>query len=167
MALKSSSSMEGKKAPAFSLKDKDGKEHALKEFAGRVVVLFFYPRDNTPGCTIEATEFSSNLKKLRKIGVEIIGVSGGDDKTKRKFCEKNDLSVLLLSDTDFEVANRYGVYGEKSFMGRKFLGIHRTTFVIKKDGVIEKVFEKVTPKGHADQIIEFIAERRLKGGSKN
>ena len=116
----------GGKAPAFTLKDKDGKAYALKDIPGAFRILYFYPKDDTPGCTIEAKAFSKDLDKFKKLGATIVGISGGDEKTKTKFCKKYDLNILLLSDTDFKVSDAYGQYGEKSFMGRKYMGISRT-----------------------------------------
>jgi peroxiredoxin Q/BCP len=159
MSTSSSPSMQGKKAPDFELEDKDSTSYSLKSFKGDGVVLFFYPRDNTPGCTIESKEFTAALKQFERLGVAVVGVSGGDAETNKKFCKKNKLTVTLLSDPEFKTADAYGVYGEKQFMGRKFMGIHRRTFVINKKGIIEKVFEKVTPEGHAAEVIEYLKGR--------
>lgn len=147
---------EGDTAPAFGLRDKDGKEWRLADSEADYVVVFFYPKDNTPGCTIEAKEFSAALAKFKKLKTELVGISGGDDKSKEKFCNKHNLEVLLLSDTDFSVAKSFDAYGEKSFMGKKFQGIHRVTFVIDKNKKIIKVYEKVKPEGHAEEVIEFL-----------
>ena len=147
---------EGKKAPAFNLSDKDGEKHRLSAIESEYVVLFFYPKDNTPGCTIEASSFSKDMKKFAALNTEVIGISGGDEKSKTKFCEKNKLKNLLLSDTDYAVAKKFGVYGQKSFMGKKFLGIQRCTFVLDEKKKIIKVFDKVKPKEHAKEVLSFI-----------
>lgn len=147
---------EGKKAPAFALKDRNGETHRLSKIDSDYVVLFFYPKDSTPGCTIEASEFTKDLKKFEKAGATVIGISGGDEKSKAKFCEKHNLKTLLLSDTDFSISDKYGVYGEKKFMGRTFMGINRTTFVIGPDRKVIKVFDKVKPKGHSREVLTVI-----------
>lgn len=146
---------EGDKAIDFSLKDKDGKKHSLKDFKSRFLVLYFYPKDNTPGCTIEAKMFSKDIEKYKKASADIIGISGGDDKSKKKFCERNNLKIPLLSDTDFIIPKKYGVYGEKNFMGKKYMGINRTTFIIRNNKII-KIFEKVNPKNHSDEVLGFL-----------
>ncbi len=149
---------EGDLAPDFSLKDKDGKEHNLSKIKTKYKVIYFYPKDNTPGCTIESKEFSDALPEFQKLNAQVIGISGGDDKSKEKFCTKYNLKLLLLSDTDFSVSKAYKVYGEKKFMGRKYLGIFRTTFILDKNNKIIKVFEKVSPLGHAKELINFVRE---------
>jgi peroxiredoxin Q/BCP len=146
----------GQRAPQFSLSDHSGTTYKLKDFAGKTVVLFFYPKDNTPGCTIEAKEFSARLDAFAKKGATLIGISGGTAKTKAKFCTSHALTVPLLSDTDFSVSQAFGVYGEKKFMGRVYLGIYRTTFVINGDQRIEAVFEEVSPEGHADVVLNSL-----------
>lgn len=152
----------GDKAPNFKLMDKDGKEWDLKSQKGKYVVVYFYPKDNTPGCTIEAKEFSSLLKDFTELGATVFGISGGNERTKTKFCEKYDLSVTLLSDTDFEVSKSYGVYGQKKFMGRLFNGIHRSTFIIDADGEVAAVFNSVSAKGHAKEMLEAIKNSQSK-----
>lgn len=147
--------MKGNIAPNFSLKDKNGKIHSLNEIKSKFIVLYFYPKDDTPGCTVEGIEFSQHKEALKKLGAEIIGISGGNNESKKKFCEKHDLTVILLSDTDFSISKKYGVYGEKSFMGRKFMGIKRTTFLISQ-GKIIKVFENVKPESHIQEVISFL-----------
>lgn len=147
---------EGKKAPKIKLKDKEGIVYSLSDFTEKYIVIFFYPKDDTPGCTIETKEFSKNLAKFAKENIKVIGISGGDEKTKQKFCDKYNLKVLLLSDTDFKVADSYGVYGEKQFMGKKYMGISRTTFILDEDRKIIKVFEAVKPEGHTAEVLEFI-----------
>ena len=150
----------GKKAINFILKDKDGKEHFLSDMKTKYTVLYFYPKDDTPGCTLEAIEFTSKLPELKKLGASVVGISGGDEKTKKKFCEKHDLGVLLLSDTHFETSKKYGVYGEKHFMGRKYDGIFRTTFILDKDHKIVHVFESVKPEGHAMEVLSFLKSKK-------
>lgn len=144
------------KAPDFGLKDKSGKIYSLKDVKGDYKVIYFYPKDDTPGCTIEAQAFTRDLNKFNKIKTVVVGISGGDETMKKKFCEKYNLKVLLLSDPDFSVCKKYGVYGEKSFMGNKFLGIKRTTFVLDKDNKIMKIYEKVKPEGHSEEVLEFL-----------
>jgi peroxiredoxin Q/BCP len=143
---------EGQKAPKFSLSDKDGVVHKVP-VAGEYTVIFFYPKDNTPGCTIEAKEFSAMLKKFTARGVTVFGISGGTDKTKASFCAKQKLAVTLLTDGDFTVAAKYGAFGEKKFMGRTYNGILRKTFIIDKRGVVVKIFDSVKPAGHAEEVL--------------
>ena len=144
------------KAPEFSLPDKDGKIHSLKDIKSKNVVVYFYPTDNTPGCTIEAIEFTKTLPELERLGIAVLGITGGDKETKTKFCKDHNLKVTLLSDTDFSISKKYGVYGEKSFMGRTYLGIKRITFLLDKEHKIIKVFDTVKPATHAQEIIEFV-----------
>lgn len=147
---------EGAKAPRFTLFDKDGVEHGVGKTKADFLVLFFYPKDNTPGCTVESQEFSDALKEFARRGAKVIGISGGDQKTKEKFCSKYALAVDLVSDTDFAVSRAYGVYGEKKFMGRTYQGIFRTTFVVDKSGTIIKIYSEVTPKGHAREVLSSL-----------
>ena len=149
---------EGEQAPDFSLRDKDGKIHSLNGVTSDYILVYFYPKDNTPGCTIEAKDFSRDKEEFDKLNTTIIGVSGGDEKSKTKFCESQNLNILLLSDSDFSVSNNYGVYGEKSFMGRKYMGISRWTFVLNKDHKIIKIYDKVKPGIHSKEVLEFIKE---------
>ena len=149
---------EGEQAPDFSLRDKDGKIHSLNGVTSDYILVYFYPKDNTPGCTIEAKDFSRDIEKFDKLNTTIIGISGGDEKSKTKFCEKQNLKILLLSDYDFSVSNNYGVYGEKSFMGRKYMGISRWTFVLNKNHKIIKIYDKVKPGIHSKEVLEFIKE---------
>lgn len=152
------------KAPVFALPDKDGKVRALTDISSPWVVLYFYPRDNTPGCTLEAVEFSGTLDAFRKAGAEVIGISGGDMKSKQKFCSKHKLSVRLLSDADHTVAKAYGVYGEKQFMGKKVMGIKRSTFILDKQRKIVRQFRNVKAEGHAEAVL---AEIRALAGAKS
>ena len=153
---------EGRKAPAFSLKDKDGAVHRLSELDDDYVVLFFYPKDNTPGCTIEASAFSKDIQKFTKVGATVIGISGGDEKSKTKFCTKHKLRTTLLSDSDFSVSKKYGVYGTKKFMGKTFQGIRRATFVLDENRKIVKVFDKVKPLGHSKEVLSTIQDLRAR-----
>lgn len=146
------------KAKNFTLKDKDGKEHALNDIKADYIILYFYPKDNTPGCTVEAIEFSKYLKEFEKLGAKIIGISGGDERSKKKFCEKHNLKVLLLSDPDFSVAKAYGAFGKKKFMGREYEGIYRYTFLLDKDKNIIKEYKKVKPAEHAKEVLRDIKE---------
>ena len=146
----------GEQAPDFSIRDKEGDIHSLSEINSDYVVVYFYPKDNTPGCTIEAKDFSRDIRKFDKLNTTIIGISGGDEKSKTKFCEKQNLKILLLSDSDFSISNNYGVYGEKSFMGRKYMGISRWTFVLNKNHKIIKIYDKVKPGIHSEEVLEFI-----------
>lgn len=153
---------EGQTAPDFSLTDKEGTHYSLRSFSESYVVLFFYPKDDTPGCTVEAKGFSDALGDLATLGARVVGVSGGTDKTKGKFCAKHGLEVLLLSDTDFSVAKAYGVFGPKKFMGRTYEGIARQTFVLGApnsagERTIVKHFTAVTPATHVAEVRAFLA----------
>lgn len=143
----------GKKAPDFSLPTGDGKVLSLKDFRGRKVVLYFYPKDDTPGCTREACSFEENLDAVRKKGAVVIGVSADSPDSHQKFAKKYGLSFPLVSDEKKKIVEAYGVWKQKSFMGRKYMGIERTTFVIDKEGKIQNMFEKVRVDGHTDQVL--------------
>lgn len=144
---------EGQKAPAFKLTADDGSTISLKDLKGKTVILYFYPKANTSGCTVQACEFRDNKPAFTKKGAVILGVSPDPVKNLVKFRDKYDLSFKLLSDEDHAVAEAYGVWGEKSLYGRKYMGILRTTFVIGPDGKIEKIFEKVKVKDHAAAVL--------------
>ena len=144
---------EGTAAPAFKTTDANGEPVNLKEFRGKKVVLYFYPKDDTPGCTKEACSFRDAFSKFKKQGITILGVSPDSEKSHQKFTAKYKLPFTLLADTDHSIADAYGVYGEKKFMGRTYMGIHRTTFLIDEKGKIKKVFEKVKPEDHADEVL--------------
>lgn len=146
-------------APSFSLKDRNGKVYSLSKFSDDFLVVYFYPKDDTPGCTLEAVGFNDALAKFKKLGARVIGISGGDEKSKQKFCQKHDLQILLLSDPDFAVAKAYGAYGEKSFMGRKFKGIRRNTYLLDKKRRIIHTFENVKAKLHPEEVLEFLAAK--------
>ncbi len=155
----------GQSAPGFSLKDKDGKTHQLNAAKADYTVLYFYPKDDTPGCTLEAKEFSSAMKDFKARNVAVVGVSGGNEETKASFCKKHKLSVPLVSDPGFKVAKSYGAFGKKSFMGRTFEGVFRKTFLLDKKGKIAHIFGAVKPEGHADEVLKAIDDL-LKGGAK-
>jgi len=144
---------EGSAAPAFKTTDANGETVNLKDFRGKKVVLYFYPKDDTPGCTKEACSFRDAFSKFKKQGIAILGVSPDSEKSHQKFTAKYKLPFTLLADTDHSIADAYGVYGEKKFMGRTYMGIHRTTFLIDEKGKIKKVFEKVKPEDHADEVL--------------
>jgi thioredoxin-dependent peroxiredoxin len=145
---------EGNKAPAFSTKDSDGNTVKLADYKGQRFVLYFYPRDNTPGCTKEACSFRDEFAKFKKLGINVVGISGDSEASHQKFIAKYDLPFTLITDENHSIANAYGTYGEKKFMGRTFMGIHRTTFLIGSDGKIEKIFKKVKAEGHAKEVLE-------------
>ena len=143
----------GKKAPAFSLKDQNGKTHTLSDYEGRPVVLYFYPKDDTPGCTKETCDFQSKLPKFKTSKAAVLGVSILDEKSKAKFANKFDITFPLLADPEHEVAEKYGVWQQKSFMGRKFMGIVRTTYLIGADGKVQKRWDKVNVDDHAAEVL--------------
>jgi thioredoxin-dependent peroxiredoxin len=145
---------EGDKAPDFGVVDQNGIVRHLSEFKGKKVILYFYPKDLTPGCTVESCNLRDNYSDLIKKGFEVVGVSADDEKKHNRFIEKYDLPFTLLADVDKKVINAYGVWGPKKFMGKTYDGIHRTTFVINEEGIIEKVIEKVKTKNHTEQILE-------------
>jgi peroxiredoxin Q/BCP len=146
----------GKSAPDFSLKDQAGKTHHLSDYAGRPVILFFYPRDNTPGCTKEACAFRDNLPRFKKGKAAVLGVSILDEASKARFAEKYDLSFPLLADPDHKVAEKYGVWQKKSLYGISFKGIVRTTYLIDRDGKVAKRWDKVKVNGHAEAVLEAV-----------
>lgn len=144
-------------APKFSLQADDGSTVRLSALRGSTVVLYFYPKDDTPGCTKEACEFRDHTKKLDKSGAVVLGVSPDSVESHKKFREKYGLDFRLLADTDHKVAEVYGVWQRKSMYGRKYWGIVRTTFVINERGRIAKIFERVKPAGHAAEVLEALA----------
>lgn len=144
----------GTKAPDFSLMDAEGKTWTLADFAGKTLVLYFYPKDDTPGCTIEACGFRDEFGGFAKRGVAVVGVSPDSQASHSKFRKKFDLPFILLSDPEKKILLAYGAYGEKTLYGGKVRGVIRSTFVIGGDGVVVKVFPKVTPAGHATKILE-------------
>lgn len=149
--------VKGQQAPDFNLTDRTGKVHSLRTIKEDFVVLFFYPKDDTPGCTTEALGFEADMEKYRRLNAAVVGISGGTDKTKAKFCDKHGLEkILLLTDGDFSLAKAYESYGEKMFMGKKYLGILRQTFVLDKERRIVEIVEKVDPKSHSAEVLELI-----------
>lgn len=145
--------IEGKKAPDFELEDQDGKSNSLKMYKGKYVLLYFYPKDNTPGCTIEAKRFRDHLEELTALGVVVLGVSADSKDSHKGFCEKHSLNFHLLSDGDKEVIKKYGVWVEKSMFGKKYMGIQRDSFLISPDGIIVKHYKKVKPMSHVNEVI--------------
>ncbi|MEI8103798.1 MAG: thioredoxin-dependent thiol peroxidase [Candidatus Moraniibacteriota bacterium] len=148
------------KAPAFNLPDQDGKKHSLKEYDGKWVALYFYPKDDTPGCTAEACSFRDSFAVLKRAKIVVVGVSADSVKKHAKFVEKYSLPFTLLADEEKEVVKAYGVWGKKKFMGREYLGIFRTTFLIDPQGKIVKIYEKVKPDAHAEEIIADVKALR-------
>lgn len=143
-------------APDFELLDQEGKAHKLSDYLGQKVILYFYPKDNTPGCTKEACSFRDNFAEYRKNGITILGVSKDSEKSHSKFAEKYSLPFTLLSDIETTVAQAYGVWGLKKMMGREYYGMNRVTYVIDEEGNILKVYEKVKPEQHAEEILKDI-----------
>jgi peroxiredoxin Q/BCP len=146
----------GDKAPDFELKTDNGEVRRLKDFQGKRVVLFFYPRANTPGCTVEACGFRDDYGEFTGNDVEILGISPDTVRRQLNFKTKFDLPYTLLADADHEVAELYGVWGWKKFMGRDYEGVSRTTFIIDKGGRIAHIFENVKPKGHSEEVLEVL-----------
>lgn len=144
----------GDTAPEFSFTGPDGSPHNLKDYLGRKVILYFYPKDDTPGCTAEACSLRDNYDDLRNLGYEVIGVSADSEKSHNGFRAKYNLPFALVSDTGQSVLKAYGVWGEKKFMGKTYMGIIRTTFIIDEKGLIANVIEKVDTKNHAKQVLE-------------
>jgi peroxiredoxin Q/BCP len=142
----------GRKAPAFTLKDQHGTQHRLSDYAGRPVILFFYPKDDTPGCTQEACEFEAERPAFEKGKAVVLGVSILDEKSKAKFAQKHNLTFPLLADTQHEVAEKYGVWQEKARYGRKYMGIVRTTYLIDPEGKVAKRWDKVKVDGHVAEV---------------
>ena len=145
-------------APEFTLQDEKGEPCSLSDYRGTAVVLYFYPRDDTPGCTTEACSFRDDYSSYQQAGVTILGVSPDTPKKHTKFKAKYELPFTLLADTDHSVCELYGVWGRKKYMGREYDGVLRTTFLIGADGKIVKVFENVKPDGHSAQILQTLAE---------
>jgi len=146
--------MQGKKAPQFTLPDQKGKKHALKDYLGQKVLLYFYPKDLTPGCTIEAQNFRDNLKQLEKYHVQVLGVSCDTVDMHDKFACKHDLNFPLLADVEKKVVEKYGVWTEKSMYGKKYMGIQRDSFLIDEKGKILKHYVKVNPQKHVTEVLK-------------
>lgn len=148
---------EGDKAPDFTAKDQNGKDITLSDYQGKKVILYFYPKDNTPGCTMEACNFRDHYQDLQEKGFEVIGVSADTEKKHQNFINKFELPFTLIADTERKVIEAYGVWGLKKFMGREFDGIHRETFVINEKGMIDKIVTKVKNKEATKQILDLYA----------
>lgn len=144
---------EGQKAPIFSAKNQNGNNISLTQFLGKKVVLYFYPKDNTPGCTAQACNLSENIDNLKKNGFIVLGVSPDNEKSHLKFISKYNLSFDLIVDESKSICKLYGVWGPKKFMGREYDGVHRTTFLIDENGLIDKIITKVNTKNHTEQIL--------------
>lgn len=146
----------GDLAPSFSLSDKDGRLHHLSDFVGKKVILYFYPKDNTPGCTRQACAFAGLFHEFERKGAAVIGISKDSAASHAKFAEKHNLPFILLSDPDLEAIKAYGVWQEKKLYGKVSFGVVRTTFVINKEGKIEKILPKVNPDKNAEEVLEML-----------
>jgi peroxiredoxin Q/BCP len=151
---------EGDTAPSFELESDNAGTFRLEDLRGKYVVLYFYPKDDTPGCTTEACSFRDSNSEIEVEGAVVLGVSTDSLRSHEKFRRKHSLSFPLLSDPDHRVAEAYGVYGPKKFMGREYLGVHRTTFVIGPDGRLAKVWPEVKPDGHAEEVLAWLRSQR-------
>jgi len=145
---------EGDKVPKFEIVDSNGNNVKSSDFLGKKHVIYFYPKDFTPGCTTEADEFSKEYKKFKKAGIEILGISKDDVDSHKKFCEKMKIPYILLSDTETKVAKQFGVWGKKNFMGKEYMGVIRSTFLVDEKGKIFKAYPKVKAAGHAKQVLQ-------------
>ena len=146
----------GDKAPEFTLKDSFDNEISLSNFKGKKVIIYFYPKDNTPGCTTEAKDFSSKIREFKKLNTEVIGISKDSIETHLKFINKQELKISLASDEDGKVIEKFGVWVEKNMYGRKYMGIQRSTFLINDQSKIEYIWDKVRVKGHVEDVIDKI-----------
>lgn len=151
---------EGDQAPSFTGHDQNGHSVSLSDYKGKKVILYFYPRDNTPGCTAQACDLRDNYSLLKQKGLEIIGVSIDNEKSHKKFEKKYHLPFTLIADDDKKIVHDYGVFGEKKFMGRLYMGTYRTTFIINKEGIIEKIIDKPSTKRHVQQVLEALEEQQ-------
>ncbi len=147
---------EGQKAPDFKAKDQNGNSISLSDFSGKDVILYFYPKDDTPGCTAEACSFRDNYQSLLKEGFEVLGVSTDDEKSHQKFITKYSLPFSLIADTDKKIVEAYGVWVEKNMYGKKYMGVARKTFIIDKNGLIKKIIDKVDTKNSSEQVLDSI-----------
>ena len=150
----------GKRAPQFSLPDSDGNKISLKDYLGQKVVLFFYPKDNTSGCTQEACDFRDSLTEFNKIKIVVLGVSKDSQSSHIKFRDKYDLNFPLLSDVETKVIQKYGIWKEKSMYGKKYMGVERSTFLIDENGKIEKIYKKVKVTEHVKQILHDLKNQK-------
>ena len=149
---------EGDKAPDFAVNDGEGNLVRAKDLRGKQYVLYFYPKDDTPGCTKEACSFRDSFSKFKRNGIEVFGVSLDSEKSHQKFTRKFELPFRLLADTERKLSESYGTYGQKKFMGRTYMGVNRMTFLIDEKGKIKKIFGKVKPEGHADEVLAAFKE---------
>lgn len=147
---------EGQKAPDFTAKDQDGNRVSLTDFSGKEIILYFYPKDDTPGCTAEACSFRDNYQSLLKEGFVVLGVSADDEASHQKFISKHNLPFSLIADTDNKICEAYGVWVEKNMYGKKYMGIARKTFIIDQDGVIKKIIDKVDTKNSSQQVLDLV-----------
>jgi len=145
---------EGDNVPKFEVNDANGNKVKSTDFKGKKHVIYFYPKDFTPGCTTEADEFSKEYEKFKKKGIEIIGISPDGVDSHKKFCDKMGIKYPLLADVDKDVSKKFGVWGEKKFMGREYMGVMRSTFLVDEKGKIFKIFPKVKPAGHSKEVLE-------------
>jgi thioredoxin-dependent peroxiredoxin len=160
MASSPEDSLLGQKAPPFCLPDAEKKQVCLGSFQGKWIVLYFYPKDNTPGCTVEAMQFNAALEKFAELGAQVIGISADSPESHQNFAEKHNLSILLLSDASHAVLEEYGSWKPMTLFGREFLGTQRDTFLINPEGIIVAVWRKVSPKGHAEEVRAVLLEKR-------
>jgi len=151
-------SLAGKPAPQFCLPDAGGKKICLKDYGGKWIILYFYPRDNTPGCTIEALQFNAALEQFADLGAQIIGISSDSGESHRKFSDKYHLSILLLSDTGHEVIKAYGSWKPMTLLKKELLGTRRDTFLIEPAGTVVHVWRSVNPKGHAEEVRKVLLD---------
>ncbi len=145
---------EGDSVPKFEAVDANGNKVKSTDFKGKKHVIYFYPKDFTPGCTTEADEFSKDYKKFQKEGIEVIGVSPDDVESHKKFCDKMGIKFPLLADADKEISQKFGVWGKKKFMGHEYMGVFRSTFLVNQKGKIFKIYPKVKPSGHSKEVLE-------------
>jgi peroxiredoxin Q/BCP len=154
MNLSELSICEGDYAPDFLFDDHHSKKIKLSDLRGKRVVVYFYPKDFTPGCSTEAAEFTSDYEKFKAEDIEIIGISPDNPESHLRFRKKMNISYFLVPDTDFVISRKYGVYGPKVFMGKEYMGINRTTFLVDRKGVVFKIFKKVKPLGHSQEVLQ-------------
>jgi len=158
--VKKSMLSEGDSVPKFEASDANGNKVKSSDFKGKKHVIYFYPKDFTPGCTTEADEFSKDYSKFQKEGIEVIGVSPDDVESHKKFCEKMGIKFPLLADTDKEISQKFGVWGKKNFMGREYMGVMRSTFLVDEKGKIFRIFPKVKPAGHSKEVLEEFSKNK-------
>ena len=152
---------QGQKAPLFTLPDQEGKEHALADYQGQWVLIYFYPKDDTPGCTKEACMIRDSWPKFNQLKVQVFGVSVDSSKSHTKFIQKYELPFTLLADEEKKVVEKYGVWGEKKFMGRTYMGTNRMSFLIDPEGKIAKIYTTVKPEEHASEVLKDLKERMV------